>query len=292
MSYASISGSQTEQRKPKERREERRVIAGIRERENEAAAEGRGARRPALRSAGRGSCRSGELGSGEADSCFVPASGALLPSVPSVSLLWLPSYGLHPKPSSLGGHHLAPKARNSGGHFLEAPMGDVASGARWTCSWGAGEAPVVISHLGPPPQSQGPPPGGGGSGGGVDVRDSLPSVSVCAQGKWTLVSTRKARAEARCGKVGRSRGRPRVPSAWTVCKTVQRENVSYVHFATIFFDWEKKKRTERQESAVGQGWAEEGGLPAARGQKGRKWGQGLTLHSPGPGKGGAGPGRQ
>lgn len=173
MSYASISGSQTEQRKPKERREERRVIAGIRERENEAAArgegrggrpfgaEGRGARRPALRSAGRGSCRSGELGSGEADSCFVPASGALLPSVPSVSLLWLPSYGLHPKPSSLGGHHLAPKARNSGGHFLEAPMGDVASGARWTCSWGAGEAPVVISHLGPPPQSQGPPPGGG-----------------------------------------------------------------------------------------------------------------------------------
>lgn len=160
MSYASISGSQTEQRKPKERREERRIIAGIRERENEAAAEGRGAWRPALRSAGRGSCRSGELGSGEADSCFVPASGALLPSVPSVSLLWLPSYGLHPKPSSLGGHHLAPKARNSGGHFLEAPMGDVASGARWTCSWGAGEAPVVISHLGPPPQSQGPPRGG------------------------------------------------------------------------------------------------------------------------------------
>lgn len=90
----------------------------------------------------------------------MPASGALLPSVPSVSLLWLPSYGLHPKPSSLGGHHLAPKARNSGGHFLEAPMGDVASGARWTCSWGAGEAPVVISHLGPPPQSQGPPGGG------------------------------------------------------------------------------------------------------------------------------------
>lgn len=41
---------------------------------------------------------------------------------------------------------------------------------------------------------------------------------------------------------------------------------------------------------MGQGWAEEGGLPAARGQKGRKWGQGLTLHSPGPGKGGAGPG--
>lgn len=52
----------------------------------------------------------------------------------------------------------------------------------------------------------------------MDVRDSLASVSVCAQGKWTLVSTRKARAEARCGKVGRSRGRPRVPSAWTVCK--------------------------------------------------------------------------
>lgn len=54
MSYASISGSQTEQRKPKERREERRVIAGIRERENEAAArgEGRGGRPFAPRAGG------------------------------------------------------------------------------------------------------------------------------------------------------------------------------------------------------------------------------------------------
>lgn len=44
---------------------------------------------------------------------------------------------------------------------MEAPMGDVASGAHWTCSWGAGEAPVVNSRLSPPPQSQGPPGGAG-----------------------------------------------------------------------------------------------------------------------------------
>lgn len=222
----------------------------------------------------------------------MPASGALLPSVPSVSLLWLPLYGLHPKPSSLGGHHLAPKARNSGGHFLEAPMGDVASGARWTCSWGAGEAPVVISHLGPPPQSQGPPLGGAGQEEGWMLGTASPRCQYVPRGSGHSCPPERLARRLGAGRWVAPAAAPVCPAPGRCVKTVQRENVSYVHFATIFFDWEKKKRTERQESAVGQGWAEEGGLPAARGQKGRKWGQGLTLHSPGPGKGGAGPGRQ
>lgn len=150
-------------------------------------------------------------------------------------------------------------------------MGDVASGARWTCSWGA---PMVISRLSPPPQSQGPPGGRVTRRRGTDVRDSL-SVGIW---KWT----RRRPAGARRGKAGRCGGRTRAPSAWAVRKRSQEgKRLFCTLYRNFFFKLINKELGGRRESGPRLSrhrlWVKRGlrrAPPAARGAQGAEVGTG------------------
>lgn len=92
-------------------------------------------------------------------------------------------------------------------------------------------------------------------------------------------------------------GRWVAPAAAPVCpapgrcvKTVQRENVSYVHFATIFFDWEKKKELKGRRALWVKGGLRRAGSQRPEARRGGSGDRASLCTAQGPGRVGQGPG--